>query len=513
MHDVDRQQRLAAARASRQLNRGTISRRRFLRLCAEAGFAFGGLSGLGLLGGCRERRAAIPSREALRDTPGPLSASVPGTDCQKFLRDVGRPFSGTTLRVVSEDSPSSRATVKILREEFTPVTGIEVLWEQLPLERVLAAISQDTASRAGYYDVFAWDQSWIGRFADDGIDPRELMARADLAYPGYDFDDFLPPLLEHVSSYRGRLAAIPFDIPIWITVYRRDLFEELGLKPPVTMAQYLEAVRAITEAKAPQVYGTTGGWKPGHSSLLQRAAPWLWGHGGSFFHADETPAIDDENAVAGMEYMLKLGKDMPPACTTWDWFGETESFARGQAGIYLGSSELFPYLDDPETSILEGRAEAFPAPRPLALRASSECAFGEKPGVSHHSGSSLAISRYGRHVEASWVLLQWATSADVLTRASLLGSGASATRRSVYADPRVRERARVGAGTTRHFDIARDAILHQLGNEPHLEAWPRLSLDLAIELGRMTTGQQDVRKTLSAMAQTVAGALAAQGRA
>ncbi len=513
MHDIDRQQRLAAARASRRLDRGAISRRSFLRLCAEAGFVVGGMGGMGLLGACRERPHAVPAREALRDTPGPLSASVPGTDGQRFLRDVGRTFSGTTLRVVSEDSPSSRATVKILREEFTPVTGIEVLWERLPLERVLAAIGQDTASRAGYYDIFAWDQSWIGRFVDDGIDPRELMAKTNLAYPGYDFDDFLPPLLEHVASYRGRLAAIPFDIPIWITVYRRDLFEDLGLSPPTTLTGYLEAVRAIQQARAPQVYGTTGGWKPGHSSLLQRMAPWLWGHGGSFFQADETPALDDEKAAAGMEYMLELGKNMPPGCTTWDWLGETESFARGQAGIYLGSSELFPYLDDPETSVLEGRAEAFPAPRPLALRTGAECAFGEKPGVSHHGGSSLAISRHGRHVEAAWVLLQWATSADVLTRVSLLGSGASAIRQSVYDDPRVRERARVGAGTTRHFDVARDAILHHLGNEPHLPAWPRLSLDLAVELGRMTTGQQGVRHTLSAMTQAAASALASQGGA
>jgi multiple sugar transport system substrate-binding protein len=387
-----------------------------------------------------------------------------------------------------------------MKHEFIPLTGIHVEWEQLPLDQVLAKVIADTALAAGKHDIFYWDQAWIGRFVNDAIDPRQLMARPDLAYPGFDFNDFLPPLVEHVASYKGQLAAIPFDIPVWIMIYRKDILGELGLSVPATIPEYLKVVRSIHQAKSPTVFGTTEGWKAGHYSLLQKMTTWLWGHGGAFFNHDGTPAINDEKAEADLEYMLELGKNMPPGVTTWDWFGEAASFARGQAGIYIGIGEFFPSYDDPATSRIVGLAEPAPSPAALTLRSPAECGFDETPGMSHHGGSCLAISRYSKNIEAAWVFLQWATSSDVTTRASLLGGGASPIRFSNYKDPRIKEKARVTAGTTRHFDVTLEAILHHLGTEPHLPAWPTLSIDFAVELGKLMTGQQEIRSTLKNMA-------------
>jgi multiple sugar transport system substrate-binding protein len=118
-----------------------------------------------------------------------------------------------------------------------------------------------------------------------------------------------------VTSYRGRLAAIPFDIPVWIMMYRKDILKELNLAVPTTLPDYLETVRAINRALAPRIYGTNEGWKAGHCSLLQKSTTWLWGHGGAFFNRDGSPAINDDKAIAGMKYMLELGKNMPPGAS------------------------------------------------------------------------------------------------------------------------------------------------------------------------------------------------------
>src|SRR5262249_11405918 len=97
--------------------------------------------------------------------------------------------------------------------------------------------------------------------------------------------------------------------------------------------------------------------------------------------------------------------------------------------------------------------------------------------------------------------MQWATSADITTRASLLGGGASPVRQSNFDDPRIKAKATVGIGTTRHFAITLDAINNRMGTEPHLPAWPSLSVDrFAVELGKMITGQQSVKTTLDTMA-------------
>jgi len=63
------------------------------------------------------------------------------------------------VRVVTEDTPPSLATREIMKHEFMPLTGINVVWELLPLDRVLAKVSADTARRAGTNDVFYLDQA------------------------------------------------------------------------------------------------------------------------------------------------------------------------------------------------------------------------------------------------------------------------------------------------------------------------------------------------------------------
>ncbi len=227
--------------------------------------------------------------------------------------------------------------------------------------------------------------------------------------------------------------------------------------------------------------------------------PWIW------------PPVSrppPPQAVAAMEYMLELGKYMPPGATTWDWSGEADSFTQGLAGIYISWGEFFPSFDDPEKSKIVGLAEPAACPQEIALRTKAETSFDETPGISHQGGSSLAISKFSKNVDAAWIFLQWATSSDITTRASLLGGGATPIRKSNFEDPRIKENNRVMPGTTRHFDVTFDAIMNSMGTEPHLPAWASLSVDsFAVELGKMTTGQQDIKTTLDNMAKAAAEAV------
>jgi multiple sugar transport system substrate-binding protein len=442
-------------------------------------------------------------------TVGPTSAAVPGTAQQQFLREVGGGYRGTTLKVVSESTPPSRAIFELAKAEFMPLTGIDVQWEQVPLDQVLATLGQDTAGALGANDVYYWDQAWIARFFDDATPPEVMLAKSDLAYPDYDFDDFLPPLVEHIATYKGELAALPYDIPIFITMYRKDVFDALGLQPPATWDAYLAAVQAIHEAKAPGMYGTLGQWKSGHYSLECDMTLYLWSHGGSVYAADGTASIGDDQAQAAMETMLKIGTYIPPEAVTWDWSGEAEAFRQGRAGLYTSWGEFFPSFDDPSQSRIVGLAEPLAVPAAIALRRPSECGFEETPGVSHQGGSSLALSRHSKNQDAAWIFMQWATSSDITARASLLGGGATPTRRSTFTDPRIQANKRIVAGTTRHFDVTLDAITNRMGTEPHHPEWADLAVDsFAMELGKMTTGQQGIRTTLDNMAAAANAAAA-----
>src|SRR2546430_8384442 len=109
------------------------------------------------------------------------------------------------------------------------------------------------------------------------------------------------------------------------------------------------------------------------------------------------------------------------------------------------------------------------------------------------------MSAKGR--DPTGILRQGARSPAFTARASLLGGGASPVRRSNFDDPRIKAKARVGIGTTRHFGVTLDAINNRMGTEPHLPVWPSLVDRFAIELGKMITGQQGIRATLDTMAK------------
>jgi hypothetical protein len=124
--------------------------------------------------------ASPAAASLLQDSPVPA-------DVTAFLTDVGGQFKGTTTKVVTENTPPGTAIRALMEEQFVPVTGINVEWEVVPLDQVLAKVSLDAAQQLGQHDVYYVDQAWVGRFVNDTLDPRELLqAKPDLAFPNYD---------------------------------------------------------------------------------------------------------------------------------------------------------------------------------------------------------------------------------------------------------------------------------------------------------------------------------------
>lgn len=220
----------------------------------------------------------------------------------KWLEDVGRPFKGTKIRFVSEPTPPTLVAKTLARDEFTARTGIEVEIEAAPLEQVLQKVSVDVKDRAGAYDLYYLDQSWTPLFVGDTIDPRDLYERnKDLALPAFDWGDFPGPVMQNIATYRDTLVGIPFDIPIFILMYRKDLFDKHRLKVPTTMAEYMAAVKTLDAAERGNgIRGTTGQLKAGHYSLNCDWTAWLWAHGGSVFGKDGTFAGGDEDGLKGL---------------------------------------------------------------------------------------------------------------------------------------------------------------------------------------------------------------------
>jgi multiple sugar transport system substrate-binding protein len=207
--------------------------------------------------------------------------------------------------------------------------------------------------------------------------------------------------------------------------------------------------------------------------------------------------IDDEFAVAGANYMLELGKHTPAGITTWDWGGQGDAMAQGLGANVISWAEFFPSLDAPDRSKTVGLWETADLPKEVALRPPSECSFGEVPAIGHQGGSCIALLKRTLVKEAAWIFLQWATSKP--TQVAVAEAGNVPVRLSAFNAPNVLAKAKVTAGTTRHFPAVLKAIRERMGTEPRFPGWAAVSGTggpVPTELGKMTTGAQDVITTL-----------------
>lgn len=499
MKDQDRKRFLASV--TDRYVRGQMGRRDFLRASAKLGLGAGALGmglggrGLGLLG------SPAYAQGALEPNPETLA----------WLREVAKPFAGTTLKLATEATPPSNALNSQLKHYFEEATGIKVEIEVLPLEQVLQKLTLDVASSLGTYDLYYIDQSWAASFSQDVFDPREQYAdKPDLAMPNYNLDDFMPSLVDGICKFEDRWVGVPYDIPIFVMIYRKDIYDQLGLKAPETLEELYQNSLAITTEMGPNVYGTSGQMKSGHYSLECDWTAWLWGHGGSIFNSDGKFVGNDEAGLAAMEYWTKLKDTMPPGVDGWTWDGQGQSVAQGVAASMLSWGEFFPYFDDPTQTKVSGLCEVAVPPRAMSLRTSAETGFGEIPGVGHQGGSSLAVSKYSKNVDAAWLFMQWATCADTQALITSLGGGTGPTRTSVYSDERVLANARVGAGTTRHLQVVKETIDKHMGSEPDLPAWAQISSDtIPVGLGKYFAGQYgSAKEAMDDIASQVDGIVA-----
>jgi multiple sugar transport system substrate-binding protein len=325
--------------------------------------------------------------------------------------------------------------------------------------------------------------------------------------PGFDFDDFSKPLVEGLALYDGKWAGIPFDIPIFITMYRKDILEKHGIKPPTNFDEFTAGVKAITEAeKANGIFGTGLQAKSGHYSLECDWTAAVWGHGGSIFGKDKKFKGNDEQAVKGLQWYQEMLKNAPPQSTASTWDGQFQMMQAGQVALVNSWDEFFPGLDADDSKVKGLWEPLHPISSMSGVRPVAEAGFGEIPNVGHQGGSILGLSKYSKNLDAAWVFMQWACSKEIMTRCTLLG-GFAPMRLSSFDDPRVKEKAKVGPGTTRHLETVKWTIDNVMASEPDMPLWAGFSNnEIPVELGKLLTNQDyggDAKKCMDNVASLI----------
>ena len=232
----------------------------------------------------------------------------------------------------------------------------------------------------------------------------------------------------------------------------------------------------------------------------------MWGHGGSIFNKNKKFSGNDEQGIAGLKWYQELLKISPPNSTASTWDGQFEMMHSGQVALVQSWDEFFPGLDADDSKV-KGLWEPAKPLTAKKLRAGCRCRLQRAARISAiRAARCISLSKYSKNKEAAWIFMQWGCCKEIMTRCTLIG-GFAPMRISSFADPRVKAKAKVGAG---HHAASRDGEVdhrQRMATEPHMPLWAGLSTnEIPTELGKLLTGQAyggDAKKCMDALAKQI----------
>lgn len=212
-------------------------------------------------------------------------------------------------------------------------------------------VTKTTATLAGdtgTYDIIETYGFVIPSLAEDG----KLVPLDDLydeLAEEYDLDA-LSESMRAGMSYDGKLYALPMQAQMFVTAYRTDVFDDLGLKPPTTFDEMITAAEAIKQAGVME-YPIALPWlaTADVSTSYQAAMNSL---GADFVSADGEVTLDTPEAKQALEAMLSLKPYMDPQVTTFDQPKVQQQMFNGTAAMSIMFSGRMNDLTLPANSKL-----------------------------------------------------------------------------------------------------------------------------------------------------------------
>jgi multiple sugar transport system substrate-binding protein len=305
-----------------------LTRRRFLRHAGAAALATGALGG-----GTLARRA--------------------------YAQTVQR---AAPITMVINQSPWFDGFRQLV-EQYQKETGNKIELDVNPYAGALDKIRNSLRAGAGSYDLLAIDNNWMVEFFDGGflaplaeLDPA---FRLDPQVSTYGGTIYWNDKLRTFDAGSGKLMGVPINGNVEVFYYRKDLYDQRGLKVPETWEQALDNAAKLADGS--RVYGFVH--RDDRDSALADFSNYLFSFGGDIFAnasaGDFTVVFNSPAARAALEFYLRLGKasgyPTPGAVSQGQMI---QLMATGKAAQTVGIVGAWAQLEDPAKSAVVGKFEA-----------------------------------------------------------------------------------------------------------------------------------------------------------
>jgi ABC-type glycerol-3-phosphate transport system substrate-binding protein len=178
--------------------------------------------------------------------------------------------------------------------------------------------------------------------------------------------DAISEEMRSAMSYDGKLYGLPMQAQMYVMAYRQDVFDSLGLKPPTTFAEMIDAAKAIQakgEIKFPIALPLNA---TADISTNYQAA--MNSNGNDFLDSSGKPQFTSEESRKALEAMKSLLPYMDPQVTTFDQPKVQQQMFNGTAAMAIMFSGRMNDLTLPANTKL---ADQFAFAAPPALDGSS----------------------------------------------------------------------------------------------------------------------------------------------
>jgi len=278
--------------------------------------------------------AAATAAPAVVATAAPAKLSVaPGTKLTMKLRAAFMPQGNEILKVIIQDWGAKNEI---------PVEVDIVSMNDL---QTIAATAAETGAGP---DIIEINQGSAHLFAEKLADVSDVCEDLGGRYGGYYVS------AEEACKVAGKWLSVPrFYAPHAIS-YRKDLFEQVGVKtPPTTWEELYQAGKALQDAQlAPIAFPL--GHAVGDGNDFNYSV--LWSHGASDVAADgKTVTINSPETRAALEFMQKLFSVMPADTLSYDDAANNRAFLAGTISATNNASTIWAAARNQGTQVVVGK--------------------------------------------------------------------------------------------------------------------------------------------------------------
>lgn len=350
----------------------------------------------------------ISRRSFLKASAGATAGAVLGSITSPALAQ-----GADTIRVLAVEDPFFFSLTEVLGD-FTAKTGIKVELESLSYHAMQARLVSSFVSKTSDADVVTVDQMWTGQYVDNGwIRTLDDYARGDAEF---DIGDFIPQVLHSLNTWRGQLVTVPIAAYGQGVMYRKSVFDELGIDEPSGRWTWAEYTDILSQIQGQNVNGTdmfstvVCGSQP--TPIVHMFSQVAASHGARWFNQfpegdwDFTPTINSPEMLTAVEQYKVLYDLSPVEAINYLWFDAGTRFSTGDIGMFYWWTPYFYLIRN--NGYMTGETSVVAKDFGVATVPTD----GDRQQTISLGGWSFGIPSSTEKADAAWAFLRWASSAE-----------------------------------------------------------------------------------------------------